>query len=49
MITTLNNAVKSSAWEGSDGIITEGSDTTANNDGVGFKGTFSERTLFYTY
>ena len=33
-----NAAVKTSVWEGSDGIITEGSETTANSDAVGFKG-----------
>lgn len=33
-------AIKSSAWEGSNGIITEGASPTANNDGVGFKGFF---------
>jgi len=31
-------AVKSSAWQGSDGIIKEGSSPSKNNDGVGFKG-----------
>ncbi|KAF5367312.1 hypothetical protein D9757_010100 [Collybiopsis confluens] len=34
-------AIKSSVWEGSNGIITEGASPTANNDGVGFKGKFS--------
>ncbi|KAJ3812220.1 endo-1,6-alpha-mannosidase [Lentinula aff. lateritia] len=33
-------AIKSSAWEGSNGIITEGASPTANNDGVGFKAIF---------
>ncbi|KAJ4482521.1 endo-1,6-alpha-mannosidase [Lentinula aciculospora] len=33
-------AIKSSVWEGSNGIITEGSSPTANNDGVGFKAIF---------
>ncbi|KAK0185058.1 endo-1,6-alpha-mannosidase [Armillaria mellea] len=28
----------SSAWQGSDGIITEGASPSSNNDGVGFKG-----------
>ncbi|KAJ7902488.1 endo-1,6-alpha-mannosidase [Mycena leptocephala] len=40
MINILNAAVKTSAWEGSDGIITEGVSTTSNNDGVGFKAIF---------
>jgi predicted alpha-1,6-mannanase (GH76 family) len=39
-------AVKSSAWAGSDGIITEGSNTAKNNDAVGFKGmTFTFPTI----
>jgi hypothetical protein len=42
-VNIINAAVKSSVWEGSDGIITEGSDTTRNNDGVGFKGAFYHR------
>ncbi|KAJ3745446.1 endo-1,6-alpha-mannosidase [Lentinula detonsa] len=33
-------AIKSSVWEGSNGIITEGASPTANNDGVGFKAIF---------
>ncbi|KAF8799206.1 endo-1,6-alpha-mannosidase [Phlegmacium glaucopus] len=33
-------AVKSSAWQGTDGIITEGSSPSKNNDGVGFKAIF---------
>ena len=37
-LNITNAAVKSSVWQGSDGIITEGSNTTANNDSVGFKG-----------
>ncbi|KAJ7663952.1 endo-1,6-alpha-mannosidase [Mycena polygramma] len=40
MINILNSAVKTTAWEGSDGIITEGVSTTSNNDGVGFKAVF---------
>jgi len=40
MAFVVANATKSSAWEGSDGIITEGSSTTSNNDGVGFKAIF---------
>ncbi|KAF7309360.1 Glycoside hydrolase family 76 protein [Mycena indigotica] len=40
MINILNSAVKSSAWQGSDGIITEGSSPGGNNDGVGFKAIF---------
>lgn len=38
MVTTVAAAVKNAPWQGSDGIITEGSSTTSNNDGVGFKG-----------
>ncbi|OAX42321.1 endo-1,6-alpha-mannosidase [Rhizopogon vinicolor AM-OR11-026] len=30
-------ATKATAWEGSNGIITEGADITEDNDGVGFK------------
>ncbi|KIK70000.1 hypothetical protein GYMLUDRAFT_151902 [Collybiopsis luxurians FD-317 M1] len=33
-------AIKSSAWEGSNGIITEGASPSKNNDGVGFKAVF---------
>lgn len=40
MITILAAAVKSSAWQGSDGIITEGASPDSNNDGVGFKGMY---------
>ncbi|KAJ7483428.1 endo-1,6-alpha-mannosidase [Mycena latifolia] len=40
MINILNAAVKTTAWQGSDGIITEGVSTTSNNDGVGFKAVF---------
>ncbi|KAJ7663970.1 endo-1,6-alpha-mannosidase [Mycena polygramma] len=40
MINILNAAVKTTAWEGSDGIITEGASTTSNNDDVGFKAVF---------
>jgi hypothetical protein len=40
MINVLAAAVKSTAWQGADGIITEGSSTSSNNDGVGFKGTY---------
>lgn len=38
MVTIVAAAVKSSAWQGTDGIITEGSSTASNNDGIGFKG-----------
>ena len=38
MIGILAAAVKSTTWQGSDGIITEGSDNSKNDDGVGFKG-----------
>ncbi|GLB43346.1 putative glycoside hydrolase family 76 protein [Lyophyllum shimeji] len=40
MVNIVAAATKSPAWEGSDGIITEGSSTTSNNDGVGFKAIF---------
>ncbi|KAE9399367.1 endo-1,6-alpha-mannosidase [Gymnopus androsaceus JB14] len=33
-------AIKSSAWQGDNGIITEGASPTSNNDGVGFKAVF---------
>ncbi|KAJ7803171.1 endo-1,6-alpha-mannosidase [Mycena olivaceomarginata] len=36
-INILNAAVKTTAWEGADGIITEGVSTTSNNDGLGLK------------
>ncbi|KAG6839659.1 hypothetical protein C0991_000430 [Blastosporella zonata] len=59
MVNTVAASVKSSTWEGSDGIITEGASTTSNNDGVGFKGlseTFTRnpsntdlRTLIHSY
>lgn len=38
MSLVVANATKSLAWEGSDGIITEGSSTSSDNDGIGFKG-----------
>ena len=38
MVNTVAAATKSAPWQGSDGIITEASDATSNNDGVGFKG-----------
>ncbi|KAK0457383.1 endo-1,6-alpha-mannosidase [Desarmillaria tabescens] len=40
LVNTVASAVKSSAWEGSDGIITEGASPSSNNDGVGFKAIF---------
>ncbi|KNZ72534.1 Mannan endo-1,6-alpha-mannosidase DCW1 [Termitomyces sp. J132] len=40
MINIVAAAVKSGAWQGSDGIITEGVSTTSDNDGVGFKAVF---------
>ncbi|KAG6867344.1 hypothetical protein C0993_004152 [Termitomyces sp. T159_Od127] len=40
MVDIVAAAVKSSAWQGSDGIITEGVSTTSDNDGVGFKAVF---------
>lgn len=38
MVNIAAAAVKSTAWQGSDGIITEGASPSSNNDGVGFKG-----------
>jgi hypothetical protein len=38
MVDILATAVKSSTWQGADGIITEGSDNSQDNDNVGFKG-----------
>ncbi|KAF7974112.1 hypothetical protein HWV62_13315 [Athelia sp. TMB] len=40
MTNIVNAAVKSTVWQGTNGIITEGADTTANNDAVGFKAVF---------
>lgn len=40
MVNTAAAAMKNAPWQGSDGIITEGSSTTENNDGVGFKAIF---------
>ncbi|KAG0696120.1 endo-1,6-alpha-mannosidase [Suillus ampliporus] len=37
MLDIVAAATKAPAWEGSDGIITEGADVTEDNDGVGFK------------
>ena len=37
-----NAAMKTNAWAGSDGIITEGASRNENNDGVGFKGPFAD-------
>lgn len=37
-LNIVNSAVKTTVWQGSDGIITEGSDNSANNDVIGFKG-----------
>jgi hypothetical protein len=42
MVNVLAAAVKSTAWQGTDGVITEGSNTSSNNDGVGFKGMFCQ-------
>jgi hypothetical protein len=47
-INILNAAVKTTAWEGADGIITEGVSTASNNDGVGFKGSFTHSLLLYS-
>ena len=41
MLDVVAAATKATAWEGSDGIITEGADVTEDNDGVGFKCMFS--------
>jgi len=40
MLETAAAAVKSTQWQGSDGVITEGSggDVSKNDDGRGFKG-----------
>ncbi|KAK0488498.1 endo-1,6-alpha-mannosidase [Armillaria novae-zelandiae] len=40
LVNVVASAVKSSAWQGSDGIITEGASPSSNNDGVGFKAIF---------
>lgn len=40
MVNVTAASVKTSAWEGSDGIITEGASATSNNDAVGFKAVF---------
>jgi hypothetical protein len=40
LLDVVSATTKTTAWEGSDGIITEGADTTEDNDGVGFKGVF---------
>ena len=38
MENVLTAAVKNRSWQGANGVITEGSDNTKNNDGIGFKG-----------
>ena len=38
MLNVTAAAVKNAAWQGTNGIITEGSDNSVNNDGIGFKG-----------
>ncbi|KAG6811076.1 hypothetical protein H0H92_009104 [Tricholoma furcatifolium] len=40
MVDTIAVAVKSSDWEGSDGVITEGVSLDSDNDDVGFKAVF---------
>ncbi|KAF9526516.1 endo-1,6-alpha-mannosidase [Crepidotus variabilis] len=40
MLNIVAAAVKSSLWQGSDGIISEGASPNSNNDGVGFKAVF---------
>ncbi|KAF7371137.1 Glycoside hydrolase family 76 protein [Mycena sanguinolenta] len=37
MINILNAAVKTTVWQGSNGVITEGASPSADNDDVGFK------------
>ncbi|KAH7928605.1 Six-hairpin glycosidase, partial [Leucogyrophana mollusca] len=37
MLNVVAASVKATAWEGSDGVITEGADVSEDNDGVGFK------------
>lgn len=37
-INIIAAAVKSSTWQGPDGIIKEGASPKSDNDGVGFKG-----------
>ncbi|TRM68594.1 glycoside hydrolase family 76 protein [Schizophyllum amplum] len=36
-VNVANAAMKTSAWQGSNGVITEGASPNENNDGVGFK------------
>ncbi|KAF8993437.1 hypothetical protein BDQ17DRAFT_1331708 [Cyathus striatus] len=40
MVNLVAAAVKSTAWQRNDGIITEGASPKKNNDGVGFKAVF---------
>ena len=40
MLSVIASAVENTAWQGSNGIITEGSDNSQNNDGIGFKGAY---------
>jgi hypothetical protein len=40
MLTVVASAVENTAWQGSNGVVTEGSGNTQNNDGIGFKGGF---------
>ncbi|KIJ61602.1 glycoside hydrolase family 76 protein [Hydnomerulius pinastri MD-312] len=37
MLNMVSASTRTTAWQGSNGVITEGADTTENNDGVGFK------------
>ncbi|KAJ7173417.1 endo-1,6-alpha-mannosidase [Mycena filopes] len=37
MINILNSAVKTTVWQGANGVITEGASPSVNNDDVGFK------------
>jgi len=40
MINMLNAAVKTTVWQGTNGVITEGASLTSDNDDVGFKAVF---------
>lgn len=46
MTDIIAAAVKSSVWEGSDGIITEGSTPGSNNDVAGFKSSSESGIIF---
>ncbi|KAF8199040.1 glycosyl hydrolase family 76-domain-containing protein [Pholiota molesta] len=40
MLTVVASAVENTAWQGSNGVVTEGSGNTQNNDGIGFKAVY---------